>query len=38
MTKSSVQTLLFDLDGTLIKLDMNTFLPHYFRALGSYFA
>lgn len=32
-----VKTLLFDLDGTLIRLDMAAFLPRYFQALGGYF-
>lgn len=33
-----VKTLLFDLDGTLIKLDMAVFLPGYFHALGKHVA
>ncbi|NLP18160.1 MAG: HAD family hydrolase [Firmicutes bacterium] len=32
------RTLLFDLDGTLLDLDMNIFLPIYFRALTKRFA
>ena len=33
-----VKSLLFDLDGTLIKLDMAAFLPQYFKALGRHAA
>lgn len=33
-----VKTLLFDLDGTLIRLDMAAFLPRYFQALGKRFS
>jgi FMN phosphatase YigB (HAD superfamily) len=33
-----IKTLLFDLDGTLIKLDMDQFLPKYFKALGKHCA
>lgn len=32
------RTLLFDLDGTLLHLDMNVFLPIYFRSLTRHFA
>lgn len=35
--RRETKTLLFDLDGTLIKLDMNAFLPRYFKALASRF-
>lgn len=30
-----LKTLLFDLDGTLLDLDMDTFLPQYFSALSN---
>ena len=31
-------TILFDLDGTLLPLDQNLFIKNYFKALASYFA
>jgi FMN phosphatase YigB (HAD superfamily) len=33
-----INTLLFDLDDTLLGNDMGTFLPAYFERLGAYFA
>lgn len=33
-----IKSLLFDLDGTLIELDMSVFLPRYFKALGEHLA
>jgi FMN phosphatase YigB (HAD superfamily) len=31
----SLQAILFDLDGTLLDVNMNEFLPHYFQALAA---
>lgn len=35
-TGSEIKCLLFDLDGTLIELEMALFLPRYFQALGNH--
>lgn len=32
-----LDTILFDLDGTLLPLDMNRFIKHYFKEVGDYF-
>ncbi len=31
----TLQAILFDLDGTLLDVNMNEFLPHYFKALAA---
>ena len=36
MTKSSIETIFFDLDDTLLGNDMERFLPRYFALLGEY--
>ena len=33
-----IEAILFDLDGTLLDSDMDTFLPHYFRRLSAWVA
>ena len=32
-----LDTILFDLDGTLLPLDMDKFIKHYFKEVANYF-
>jgi FMN phosphatase YigB (HAD superfamily) len=34
-SRSAIRAVLFDLDGTLLDSNMETFLPHYFKALSA---